>query len=255
MSRALICLTPAESKRLLAKAVAALPEVRRALAEGLVIVVRGTTTCFVAEEILGEPFDRAGFVAGYVGPTGMMRTPKAGRRPSLVLEKGRPVELSVHDALDRFERDDVFIKGANMVDPDRLVGGLMGGDWGGTTGESIGALAARGSHLIVPVGLEKLIPSVAEVAGLFGNRAFDHVHGDPVGLMPIVGARVVTEVEALQILFGVRAWHAGSGGVAGAEGNVALIIEGEADNVARAFDLASSLKGEPAFGRPLTITK
>lgn len=250
MSRALLCLTPSESKRLIAKAVAGLPEVKKALTEGLLIIVRGTTTSFVAEEITGRPVDRDAFVAGYIGPKGMMRTPKGSRGPSLVLSKGEPWDVGVEEALDKFRREDVFIKGANMVDLSGMAGGLLGHPWGGTTGKSIGALAARGSRLVVPVGLEKLIPSVAEVAGLYGNLAFDHVHGDPVGLMPLVGAKVVTEIQALEMMFDVEVRHAGGGGVGGAEGSIVLIVEGTPAEVSRAFELASSIKGEPAFGHP-----
>lgn len=52
--RALVSLTPAESKRLIAKGVSALPEVRRALEQGIVIIARGTTNAFVVEEMTGD---------------------------------------------------------------------------------------------------------------------------------------------------------------------------------------------------------
>ena len=55
-----VTLTPAESKRLIAMGVAALPEVKRALREGIVIVAVGTTNARVAEELLGRKIDRRG---------------------------------------------------------------------------------------------------------------------------------------------------------------------------------------------------
>ena len=55
--RALISLTPAESKRLIAKGVAVLPEVRQALEQGIVIIGRGTTNAFVVEEMTGNKIE------------------------------------------------------------------------------------------------------------------------------------------------------------------------------------------------------
>ena len=45
----IVVLLPSESKRLIAKAVVALPEVKRVLKEGLFVVSRGTTTAYIAE--------------------------------------------------------------------------------------------------------------------------------------------------------------------------------------------------------------
>ena len=47
-------LTVAESKRLIAKAVAQMPIVKNALANGMVIIIKGTTNRYVAEEITGN---------------------------------------------------------------------------------------------------------------------------------------------------------------------------------------------------------
>lgn len=48
-TKALVTLTPAESKRLIAKGVAAMPEVKNALGSGIIIFARGTTNTYVAE--------------------------------------------------------------------------------------------------------------------------------------------------------------------------------------------------------------
>lgn len=48
----MVFLTPAAGKRLIAKAVCALSEVRRALTQQTVVILAGTTNCYVAEEIL-----------------------------------------------------------------------------------------------------------------------------------------------------------------------------------------------------------
>ena len=51
-TKALITLTPAESKRLIAKGVAATREVKNVLESGIIVLARGTTNTFVAEEIM-----------------------------------------------------------------------------------------------------------------------------------------------------------------------------------------------------------
>jgi len=247
VSRALISLTPAESKRLIAKSVARLPEVLNAMEHGRIIVVRGSTTTIVVEELHDILYPEGRFLAGYVGSGGFLRTPKDTRKKNLILVKGQPVEMTTAEALAAFEKNDVFIKGANMLDPQGVAGGMLGSDTGGTTGESMGILMAKGSHIIIPVGLEKLVPNVPDIVGLFGNRVFDFVTGDPVGVMPIVGGHVVNELEAFRILFSVKAYHVGGGGIDGAEGAINVIIEGSKTEVEVAFQLVETIKGEPPF--------
>jgi hypothetical protein len=62
-------------------------------------------------------------------------------------------------------------------------------------------------------------------------------------------ARVVTELEAFEVLTGVAAWHVASGGICGSEGSVTIALEGPAAAVQRAFRLAESLAGEPPVTR------
>ena len=52
--RASFVFTPWEGRRIIGKAVAALPVVRNAHANGEMIIAHGSTNVFVAEEIMGE---------------------------------------------------------------------------------------------------------------------------------------------------------------------------------------------------------
>ena len=61
-------LTVAESKRLIAKAVVQMPIVKNALENGTVIVIKGTTNAYIAEELTGKKADHAAFVTGRVSP-------------------------------------------------------------------------------------------------------------------------------------------------------------------------------------------
>jgi len=81
-------------------------------------------------------------------------------------------------------------------------------------------LPARGIPLITPVGLEKMIPSVRKAVALCGRQKFEYCQGLRVGLVPMIGAKVVTEIDALKMLAGVESFHVASGGQSGSEGAV-----------------------------------
>ncbi|MDP7674759.1 MAG: hypothetical protein QGI31_08015, partial [Dehalococcoidia bacterium] len=110
-----------------------------------------------------------------------------------------------------------------------------------------------GSHWIAPVSLERLIPSVIEAARVCGNHLWDLTMGQSAGLMPVVNAHVITEIQALEILTGVKATHVASGGVAGSEGAVILSLSGQETTVRQAFELIETIKGEAQFDPPRLI--
>jgi len=244
--RAIVVLSPSESKRLIGRAVAQLPEVRAALERGRVIIGNGTTNAFVAEALLGQPVPKWRYAAGVIAAGRLAVTEGATRLPPIALKSGRPDPRGWIELLKEFGRGDVFIKGGNALDPEGNVGVLLASDVGGTVGQMLGILAARGSHLISPVGLEKLVPDVVEAARHCGITTTDLTDGTPCGMAVLPNARVVTELEAFEILAGVEAWHIASGGVAGSEGSVTIALEGSEEAVQRAFELAQSLSGEPA---------
>jgi hypothetical protein len=252
LAAALVVLNPSESRRLLGKATAALPEVQRALRQGTIIIARGITNAYVTEELLGirvEP--KAGLTVGLVCHG--MTTSHEGPPPTAhhVIRRGEVVEgADSRQEIVGFGPEDVFIKGANAVDSDGHAGVFASSVVGGTIGMAWPVVTARGSHLVMPVGLEKLVPSVIEAARRTGLYHFRWSTGLPVRLMPVVTAMVLTEIQALAVLAGVRATHVGSGGVGGSEGAVVLSIEGEESRVERAFEIVKAVKGEPAVTVP-----
>lgn len=253
---ALVSLTPSESKRLIAKAVAALPEVKRALGTGLVIIARGTTNAFVAEEVAGislifkaEEYSRGVIVDGEL---------RANARPAkelkiandIVLRRGKLDDASPQNAVKEFTSNDVFIKGANAVDGTGQAAVLAAGPGGGTIGWAQPVTAERNAHLIVPVGLEKLVPSVSEASRKCQEFSSAYATGLPCILIPFVGAKVVTEIQALAILAGIDASHVASGGIGGSEGSVVMHLEGDEDSIERSLETISRVKGEPAIPPP-----
>ncbi len=252
--RALFVLTPSESKRLIGKAVAELEEVKNAKENGRMLIGHGSTCVYVAEEILGkerfgEAINRDSYLSGCIQHGVLCTIPGKEKPPLLVLNRGavEPPAPTMSELLRDFGGDSVFIKGANAVDPEGNAAVFMAHPEGGTIGWSIGTIVARGIRLIVPVGLEKLIPSVKEAVPHCGQRTFDYCMGLKVGLLPMPGAKVVTEIVALKKLTGVEAYHVASGGSGGTQGAVVLVAEGEARDVEKAIQLIESIKGEPSL--------
>ncbi|MGE5359829.1 MAG: hypothetical protein ACM3NQ_12500 [Bacteroidales bacterium] len=251
---ALVVLNPAESRRLLAKATVAVPEVQKAWREGTIIIARGVTNAYVTEELLGirvEP--KAGLTVGMV--CGGLTTGNSGPPATTqhVIRNGQVVEgADSKIEILSFGPEDVFIKGANAIDWDGNAGILTSSVVGGTIGMAWPVLTARGSHLIMPVGLEKLVPSVIEAAKHSGIYHFKWSMGMPARLTPVELGKVITEIQALGILTGVKATPIAAGGVGGSEGAVVLSLEGAEANVATAFELVKSIKGEPAVTTPDT---
>jgi len=238
-------LTPSESKRLIAKGVAALPVVQNAYKNGRLIITNGTTTAYVAEEILGKPVPKYGFCAGVIIDGELSVVPREERMKPIILKNGIEVDTSLSDMLNEFEADDVLIKSGNAIDMEGNVGVLLASDFGGTIGSVLGTLTARGSRLIMPVGLEKLVPSVVEASLASGQLKFKYFRGYKVGLMPVVNAEVITEIEAIAYLTGADAVHIASGGVGGSEGAVTLAVRGTDAEVSATFSLIEDIKGEP----------
>ena len=248
--RALVTLTPAESKRLIGKAVARLPEVQHAFQSGRIVIAKSSTGAYVAEELLGHPIDRNTYTSGAIqdGQLSVVEGSRAHRAYYLVNGALASADVHANDVLDEFQADDVYVKSANAVDPAGNAGVLLASDFGGAIGRACGYLVSRGSHLIVPVGLEKLIPSVIDAATECGQMKVDYFTGLAVGYMPLVSATVVTEREAIRLLYGLESTHVASGGINGSEGSVTISIRGDAEPVRAAFEeISQSIKGEPAL--------
>ena len=245
--RALFVFTPPESKRFIARTVAQLPEVKKAKEEGEIVISHGSTTGRVVEEILGECPERDKFLSGQIINRILCVTQAEGKPPMVVIRKGKlvPPELTMEEVLKNFNEGSVFIKGVNAVDPEGNTGVYVAHPAGGTIGYAYSTLSARGCHLIVPVGLEKLVPSVREATKHLGQATLDYSLGIKIGMVPIMNATVITEIEAFRKLFGLEAIHVGSGGINGSEGSVTLVAEGEKKDMDRAIKLIESIKGEP----------
>nr|MDO8112220.1 hypothetical protein [Candidatus Sigynarchaeota archaeon] len=161
-----ISLTPAESKRLIAKGV--LEYLKDRIDENSILITRGSTNAYVLEEVLKHlkqdaSFNKADFITGEILAEKDMRLWSNKHRKLEVVIKKKKAEDVKDDAdrlqiVQRMKAGDVVIKGANALDHKGNAGILVGDTkQGGTIGSLYGIIKAKGVDLVVPIGLEKMI--------------------------------------------------------------------------------------------------
>ena len=249
-------LTPPESKKLLAKAVLKRDEVKRALLKDWVVLHPSSSTVFILDE-LGIRRPTSLWACGLVHSRGLCasgnlldelghegRLDASHSAHAWILDKGKVApKLPLSEILDRMGPQSVYVKGVNVIDPWGNVGVLCAGKGGGTIGVVVRAQRKKGFQILVPVGLEKLVPTrIRDCARAAKKSDITHAHGTPCGVVPLK-ASVMTEREAFRLLCGVEAVPVAAGGLAGAEGCIVFVLMGTPKALSKAEDLLSQIKG------------
>ena len=247
--KAVFTLTSAESRRLIAKAVLQIPEVQKAWKDAYLLLAGGTTNAFIAQELMNDPSIEPGLCTAGISTDGLLCVTAPDSRKSYpnVFLKGEPQDKTLPEALSDFHAETVVIKGANAVDMNGYVGVITAGFDGGTIPRVIGYVTSKGLLMITPVGLEKLVPSVREAARALGGAThIDYSLGADCGMYCLGNTMIVTEIEAIRILFDCEAHLVCCGGVGGNEGAVTLAVDGEKEKLeAMVSFLEEKVKGEP----------
>ncbi len=237
-------LTVAEGKRLIAKAVAALPQVQSAMEDGIVVVTRSTTSGYVLEELLGEPVDRTSFVTGKTLPSGHPERGKllSADTPEVVFRNGERGEAG-DDLFDELSAGDVVIKSPNALKYEQgLVGYLIGASTGGTVSTYLGPSHGKHLHFVAPCGLEKEVAGDLTGASEMLMAGGERLRGPSLWVTP---AEIVTELDAIAALTSARAMQVAAGGVLGAEGAAWITAVGDDEQIERVKELVESVEGEP----------
>lgn len=256
-----VTLTTVESKKLIAKGVSQISSLKEALEKGLVVIHPSSTTYFLLEELTGIKPEGV-WVCGAIFPKGMCisyeRQQTAYLKPIELQKKSDPGEflhtwvlergvfktgIPLKIILGKMTKNDVYIKGANAIDRDGRVGVLYASKGGGTIAKVISESKKKGFHIILPVGVEKLIPgSLFDAVKAASRKRTEFAMGIPVGLIPVSG-QVVTEVEAIGLISDAKAVVVACGGLAGAEGATTLVIIDTEKKVRKAFEAIQACKG------------
>jgi hypothetical protein len=267
-------LTPTESKKLMAKAIARMDVVKEAAKEGMIVIHPSSSTYFLSEELTGENPGYDNWVCGSITPKGLCvemgimssgpprdeeKALDPGGFPFQVVVKGGETSTGqpLVSILEKMGPKDVYVKGVNAVDIDRNVGVLIGHhSGGGTIGKVLTARKKKYFNIIWVAGLEKLIPTpIDEAMKALRRPNIEYAMGMAVGMVPVKGGTVRSEPDAFRILAGCTAIPVAGGGIGGAEGSVTLILEGEEGAVRTAIQYAEQSKGAklPQFrGRSCT---
>lgn len=231
MRQTSVLLTPEQGKKLIAKAIATLPEVEEALENGTILVVAGTTNRYVAEELLkkiGEDAKLENFCRGVTLPRGVKQ--EGMTREDVVIEKGRRVcGKTIFDVAGSLKAGDLIFKGANAVDLEAHEAAvLVGNPTVGTTLPILEAVYGRRVRTMIPVGVEK---RVELPIGTLAALSTDPETAGP-RLCPLPG-EVFTELEAISTLYDLEAEIYAAGGIMGAEGAVYFLCSGEEEELKR----------------------
>lgn len=246
--KARVTLTVAESKRLIAVGLAQYAPIKESLENGTIIITKGTTNSYVAEELLGQEIPQQGFVLGHHLPAkGDRKLDKSQSRSEVVLCNGKDTDIKYTDALEEMKAGDIVIKGANIINYDKGQAGVcIGHPTGGTTGNIVPVIEAKELRLIIPVGLEKESSQDIDLLGEISRNDKESVGEDMPFIWSLKG-ELFTEIEAVKQFANVEVMHLASGGIGGAEGAVTLVIFGNEEEVKKALDKVESIQGEVEF--------
>ena len=239
-------LTVSEAKRIIAKAVAFMPPVRRALHAGRILLKGGSTVSAVSEELGGPPLR----ISGRITPTGARAAADNSDPNCVVMEKGTatPVDSDLEAVVESMGSKDVAVIGANLIDYRGDAAILAGGPLGGAAGRVVSALAAQGVQVIIACGVEKMGPGlIQDAVASCGRSKITGAMGMAVGLIPLQGL-LVTEVQACTLLARVTAAVVACGGLFGAEGGTTLVCEGDSEDLATLISVVKEIKGAPLSG-------
>lgn len=244
-------ITVPAGKRLIAKAVVSLEQIKEALKNNTIVVIAGSTNGYVGEELLllidqiGD-FSRDTFHRGVtIGPGRKINANGAYFNTDIVIEKGKWAKgKTMFDLGQELGKGDIIIKGANAIDSERKVAGVQIRTPNlGPSGPMMQAAIGKRTEVIIPVGLEKRIfGSITEAASKVNDPRTDGMR-----MLPLTGT-IITELEAIEILTGASAELVAGGGIYGAEGGCWLAITGTEEQLNTVTDLINSIINEPAFG-------
>lgn len=241
-------LTVSAGKRLIAKAVAAREDIKKALKDHTIAMGGGTTNGYIAEELFKaagqlEDFSKYALTKGVSSPPGKKVEAKE-YGGDVILEKGKRVfGKNMVEAVTTMGPGDIVIKGANAIDRDRKMAGiLIGGTTLGSTGAVMSAVIGRRTGLIIAAGLEKRVTgNISDIAAKLNAPTTTGLR------MAVLHGAVVTELEAVENLTGATAELVAAGGVYGAEGCSYIAVTGTEAQLKAAAELIKSVAEEPAF--------
>ena len=241
-------LTVSEGKRLIAKGIMAMPSVKEKLEKGMIIVTKGTTNTYIAEELLNKSIEHGSFVIGHFAPEGQSPVNADKRQmQEVVIKDGKVLDVTYDEALKMLEPGDIVMKGGNLLNYSMKQAAVcIGAPNGGTTYKLLPYVGEGKAELIIPIGLEKETTANLEILENTLNAGNERLNSVPKLYMFRTGT-VFTEIEAIRQFADVKVFPYGVGGISGREGGVSLVISGSETEVNKVLELVKTIQGERPF--------
>ncbi|MBG0763957.1 MAG: AroM family protein [Tissierellales bacterium] len=243
MEKIQITFTVEESKKLISLGTIEHELVKKALSSHKVLLKGGTTVSRIAEELIGIPLR----ISGRIAERGTVAAIEDNDEPHSVLIEGKNytnIDLCFLDSVKSLNSEDVIISSANLFDSYGNAAIMAGSEGGGSVGLSLGAWYTEGAKIIIPIGIEKLVPgNINEIIKNTSRKGKSFSYGMAVGLFPLQG-ELITEIEALNILTGVKSFPVGAGGLGIAQGSVTLEIHGTSEQIKKTVEIVKRIKSQ-----------
>lgn len=256
MAVAQVVLTASESRKLIARAVSQLDEVRSALKHSRIIVCTSSISPDILEALGFGPIpeeERGLYICGMIRGEGLCTTDFDVVRSATFIERGWLIEEPGRGFMKNFGSGDVYIKSPNILDRNGVAGVLAGAPRGGRVAQMVFELQDQGFGIVAPTLLLKSAPiDVEDLTETVSQENFSrdasgfviHSCGMPVNLVPLPKRTVVvTEIEAIKKLFGLTAKPIGMGGVGSGADAMALSVEGPEGDVRGFWEYVCNIKG------------
>jgi len=239
-------LTVSEGKRLIAKGIATHPRIKQKMESGMIIITKGTTNAYIAEELIGLSAEHGQFMSGNISNKPFKI--KVNTIPEIIVINGKWVDMPLKDALEAVKQGDIILKGGNLLNYEKKqAAATVSSPEGGTVGRIRPYTAEGPGHLIVPIGLEKeTYGNLSDYEYILSQDNFK-VIGSRQRVMVHKNAEIFTEIEAIKLFGNVKVIPFASGGIAGSEGASSLAIYGSQEEVDKVMNIISTIKGEPPF--------
>ncbi|MHA2251125.1 MAG: hypothetical protein ACXAD7_12240 [Candidatus Kariarchaeaceae archaeon] len=250
--RCQLVFTTWESKAFLAKTIMSHPLVKKNLESGVIAIGRGTTNAIILREMLmvtgNSDFevDINNYVAGIIDSR-LWGSNSETRTPEVAFYDGKPKFEPISESIDNA---DLVIKGANVIGTDWVAGVLCGHPAAGTMGNFYDKAIVQGKKILVAASIEKMIPYplIHMMGDLGGQNNIDYVRGSPVGLFPIVGGEIFTEIEAFQTFSeDLDVYPIGVGGIYKGAGATVFEIAGDENKIKEVIQAYEEIRDAPAL--------
>lgn len=242
MNKIQVTLTVEEGKEIISLGILKHPLLLNSFKNGKIIFKGGTTVSRITEKLIGVPLRISGRITtrGTVSSITTLNSPH-----SILLEDGnwKNIDETIVKEAQGFSNNDLIICGANAFDYKGRAALMAGSPSGGNVGQSMSSWYSEGATILIPVGIEKMIPGDLEQIINKSSRTGKSLSwGMSVGLIPLNG-EIFTEVEAIRKLANVECFVIGAGGLAEAQGSTTFEIWGTKIELDKIIEILKSTKG------------